>query len=68
MKYNFMISHVPGKDLIIADTFSRAPITAASESNQIFQKEADCFVDVVVEILCKVRFVWQLRTLVYTLF
>ena len=49
MRY-FTISHVPGKDLIIADTLSRAPITVASESEQI-QKEAGCFVDVVVESL-----------------
>ena len=49
MRYNFTISHVPGKDLIIADTLSRAPITAACESDQLLQKEAECFVDVVVE-------------------
>ena len=51
MRYYFTISHVPGKDLIIADTLSRAPITAACESDQLLQKEAECFVDVVVESL-----------------
>ena len=51
MQYNFTISHVPGKDLIITDTLSRAPITAACESDQLLQKEAECFVDVVVESL-----------------
>ena len=51
MRYNFTISHVPGKDLFIADTLSKAPITAACESDQLLQKEAECFVDVVVESL-----------------
>lgn len=51
MRYYFTISHVPGKDLIIADTLSRAPIIAACESDQLLQKEAECFVDVVVESL-----------------
>ena len=51
MRYKFTVSHLPGKDLIIANTLSRASITAAPESDQILQKEADCFVDVVVESL-----------------
>ena len=46
-----MISHVPGKDLIIADTLSRAPTVDVTESDQLLQKETDCFVDVVVESL-----------------
>ena len=51
MRYLFTISHVPGKDLIIADTLSRAPTTVATESDHLLQKEANCFVDAVVESL-----------------
>ena len=51
MRYDFTISHVPDKDLVIADALSTAPTTEASESDRFFQKEADCFVNAVVESL-----------------
>ena len=51
MQYHFTISHVPGKDLIIAEALSRAPTTEATKCNQLLQKEADCFVNAVMESL-----------------
>ena len=36
MHFNFTVSHVPGKDLVVADTLSRARVTDDEE----FQQEA----------------------------
>jgi len=33
MRFTFAISHVPGKDLTIADTLFRAPIATASDTD-----------------------------------
>ena len=51
MRFDYTISHVPGKNLIIADTLSRAPSMDVTESNSLFQKEVDCFVDTVLDSL-----------------
>ena len=48
MRFDYTISHVPGKNLIIADTLSRAPSMDVTESDCLFQKEVDCFVNAVL--------------------
>ena len=49
MRFQFTISHVLGKNLIIADTLSRAPSTNPTKSDQLFQQEAEIFVNAVVQ-------------------
>ena len=39
MKYSFNICHIPGKDLIIADTLSRAPLRKSPTKTDIRLKE-----------------------------
>ena len=51
MRYQFTISHVPGKDLTIADTLSQTPSTVPTSADQLLQEEANAFVSVVVQSL-----------------
>ena len=51
MRYQFIISHVPGKDLTIADTLSRIPSTVPISADQLLQEEANAFVSTVVQCL-----------------
>ena len=44
MRYDFTISHVPGKDLTIADALSRAPSSTATSDDQSLQREVDAYV------------------------
>ena len=46
LKYQFTISHVPGKNLVLADTLSRAPLEAEQSSNM--QEEIDLYVDTIL--------------------
>ena len=39
------MSHVPGKELVLADTLSRAPVSNASMDDKQFQQEVEVFVD-----------------------
>ena len=39
MRFDFSISHIPGKDLVIADTLLRAPIGQPTEGDQLLQQE-----------------------------
>ena len=41
MKFSYRIFHVPGKNLVIADTLSRSPATQISIVDQEFTKEVD---------------------------
>ena len=47
MRYDFTISHVPGKDLVVADTLSRAPACRPTENDQALVQEANAFVNLV---------------------
>lgn len=51
MRFSFTISHVPGKNLLIADALSRAPATAPLTGDQLLQQEADIYVKTVVQTL-----------------
>lgn len=47
MRYDFTISHVPGKDLVVANTLSRAPARRPTENDQALVQEANAFVNLV---------------------
>ena len=44
MRFKFSLLHVPGKELITADTLSRAPTAVSSLQDESLQEEVDCFV------------------------
>ena len=49
MRYDFSISHVPGKDLIIADALSRAPDSGYKpQSSDLQQSEVEAYVDQII--------------------
>ena len=48
MRFDYMISHVPGKQLVIADALSRAPSKEPVESDLLLQQETRAFVDMIV--------------------
>ena len=39
MRYNFTIRHIPGKELVTADTLSRVPTNTATRRDHEFQAE-----------------------------
>ena len=41
MRFNFTILHVPGKQLVIADTLSRAPVNTPTEADEHFISETN---------------------------
>ena len=49
MRNQYSITHVPGKHLAIADTLSRAPVSAPNTTDETLQHEAEIFVDLVME-------------------
>ena len=51
MRFQFSISHVPGKNLTTADALSRAPSSEPLEGDKVLQDEADVYVNMVVKAL-----------------
>ena len=51
MIFHFIISHVPGKQLTIADTLSRAPSDSPSTTDHTFEQESQIFVNAVIQSL-----------------
>ena len=49
MRFQFSISHVPGKDVIIADALSCAPVAEPTSADELLQQEAGVFVRVVLQ-------------------
>lgn len=49
MRYQYTISHVPGKNLITADTLSRAPVSKATTGDLQFEEETSAFVEAVMQ-------------------
>ena len=48
MRFSFSISHVPGKQLVIADTLSRAPAEPPGDSDREFEIHSQAFVNTVL--------------------
>ena len=48
MKFSYQISHVPGKNLVIADTLSRAPVAQISVADQKLTEEIDAYVNMII--------------------
>ena len=51
MKFKFTISHIPGKNLLLADALSRAPISEAVNEDLFLQQETAAYVSTVVQSL-----------------
>ena len=49
MRFQFSISHVPGKELATADALSRAPTSSTNESDDKFRQEVDAYIHLVME-------------------
>ena len=49
MRYQFTISHVPGKYLTTADTLSRAPSSESNEGDRELQNEMEAYVNMVFQ-------------------
>ena len=49
MRFNYTISHVPGKELSTADALSRLPVTEPSLKDVEFQKEVRAYLGAVVQ-------------------
>ena len=49
MRFSHTISHVPGKDLLTADTLSRAPVSEPTVTDEKFQLELCAFIELVVQ-------------------
>ena len=48
MRFDYSISHFPGKNLTTADTLSRSPVSQPSPGDEQFQQEVKAFLDVIV--------------------
>ena len=48
MRFEYSISHVPGKNLTTADTLSRSPVSQPSAGDEQFQQEVKAFLDLIV--------------------
>ena len=51
MRFTFTVSHIPGKDLTIADTLSRAPTGTATNADSQFSQDIELFVNTVMSSL-----------------
>ena len=49
LRYTYTISHIPGKNLIVADALSRAPVSNPISADTQFNKEVEAYVNLVVE-------------------
>ena len=49
MRFSFTITHVPGKELVIANTLSRAPAGDTTQAENLLQEETRAYVNLVLE-------------------
>lgn len=48
MRFSFTISHVPGKNLLTADTLSRVPVSESTDKDDRFREEADAYIQTAI--------------------
>ena len=51
MRFEYTITHVPGKQLQIADALSRSPVSSATDTDYELQKDVSAYVDLLVQTL-----------------
>ncbi|XP_011406246.1 PREDICTED: uncharacterized protein K02A2.6-like [Amphimedon queenslandica] len=51
LRFHFSISHVPGKDLVIADMLSRAPEGTPNEQDLLLEEDTRAFIEYIMESL-----------------
>ena len=51
MRFDYVITHVPGKQLQIANALSRSPVSSATDADYQFQKDVSAYVDLLVQTL-----------------
>ena len=51
MRFIYTISHVPGKQLTVADTLSREPVFSPTLDDKSFNSAVDAFVDLMIQSL-----------------
>ena len=51
LRFHFFISHVPGKDLVIADVLSRAPDSTPSEQDLLLEEDTRAFIEYIMDSL-----------------
>ena len=51
IKFSYQISHIPGKNLIIADALSRAPSPHVSTADYELKMEVDTYVNAIISSL-----------------
>ena len=49
LRFDFTIVYIPGKNLVIADALSRAPLSKPDENDRLFQEETKAYVDSVIQ-------------------
>lgn len=49
LRYQFTISHTPGKELVIVDMLPRAPTSTSSSTDQLLHQEASAFVNTMIQ-------------------
>ena len=47
LKFDFNIVYVPGKNLVIADALSRAPLMAPDQHDKHLKKDVQAYTDVI---------------------
>ena len=48
MRFQFTIVHIPGKELVIADTLSRSPLKQSSKTDEVLQADSDLYVNLIL--------------------
>lgn len=51
MRFHFRIGHIPGKELVVPDCLSRAPLSGPDKSDNDLLRETNAFVDQVIQSL-----------------
>ena len=47
--FDFDIDHVPGKNLVIADALSRAPLMPPDQHNEQLENKIQAYVDIMIQ-------------------